>query len=177
MTYFVKTKWAKQTMKNESKRPKVPWKFQILLRISSHLHWSSFQFQLFDKLRVELLNIISPARRMCSKVGDDAPQRILKLRHYPHQSSDTLTIYWTTKQRVGQLRSSHLKETRTKTPPQAVPTTNMSSAYCLACVLLMILLSTLEVESYSVPNSPVSRIRFDVFHESMSKWLSSLHLY
>ena len=136
MTYLIakwsswRTSWRRSEQnkrwKMKASDPKFHESSKFCSTFLAILHWSSFQFRLFDALifRRQLA-------RLCGKVGDDASQRVFKLRHYPHQSSDTLTIYWTTKQRVGQLRSSHLKETRTKAPPQPIchPHT-VSLAFC-----------------------------------------------
>ena len=163
------SKWAKQTMKNEGMTQssmKVPnfaphfWPSSIEIRFNFNylMCWMSSCW-IFHSLLA----------RLWGKVGDDASRQTFEL---------DCEITLVRAQRLSQFieqqsrRSDNFTAYSLHPTTAAPPTINMSSAY-LACVLLMVLLSIIGVESYSVPNSPVSKIiQNNNMSTIISEWLT-----
>ena len=152
--------------------PKVPWKFQILHHISDHPPSKFVSISIIWCVEWELLNISSIARPFVRQSRRWCFTTNIQSRLWDHyrQSSTHLTIYRTMTQKIGQFYSLYLTAAAARARARAP--TKMSFLY-LACVLLMVLLSTLEVESYSVvPNSSVSKTKYNDMSYIVWEWLA-----
>lgn len=155
------------------------WNYQPKFKILHHIltifnrNW----FQTFDLLSVALATILSVSSCICSILSQCRRWCFMtniqnvksNFSSHRRRSSHFVTILRRSK-KIWQSHSQYL------TAVASPPTPKMSSVY-LACVLLMVLLSTLEVESYSaVPSSPVSKFDSLVWCQSDSLALRIYYL-